>query len=113
MNLKSKLHHEVLGEARVIHLSGSINAQNSAEVQERVTDAAGSWEESTVVLALGKVDYVSSAALRVFMELWKAAQAGGSQLVLAEPSAEVREVLELTGFQNLFRIADSVEAAVG
>jgi anti-anti-sigma factor len=107
MKTKSVSNYEVVDGARIIRLTGIINAQNSSSVQESVIEAAGEWEEAITVLDLASVDYVSSAALRVFMELWKCAQAAGSEIVLAAPSSGVREVLELTGFQNVFRIVAS------
>jgi len=107
--MKSDLKSEIRDDCRIISLSGVINAENSAIVQEQVSNAAAGWGESQVVLNLGGVGYVSSAALRVFMELWKLAKANACELVLAAPTEDVREVLELTGFQNIFRIAGTVD----
>ncbi|MEM6915288.1 MAG: STAS domain-containing protein [Verrucomicrobiota bacterium] len=109
--MKSSLKTEVVDDQRIVFLVGSVNAQNSANVLENVEAAAEGWVEKTVILSLAKVDYISSAALRIFMQLWQAAKGCDCELILAEPTPAVLEVLEMTGFQNIFRIIQNLEEA--
>jgi anti-sigma B factor antagonist len=55
-----------------------------------------------VAVDLAGVPYSSSAGLRVLLLLLRLAQEGGVELVLCAPQAQVREVLEVSGFAPLF-----------
>ena len=105
--MKTNIKSEVSDGTRKVDLIGSINAVNAESVHDAVLADVGKWEEPCVVLGLKNVDYVSSAALRIFMELWKAGGANQVEVMLADPTTDVREVLELTGFQNIFKIIES------
>ena len=56
-----------------------------------------------IVIGCGKLDYVSSAGLRVLVIMCKACQGG---VTLANPNELVTEVLEQTGFAAVLAIAD-------
>lgn len=66
----------------------------------------------TVVLDLADLEYISSAGLRVLMLAAKQVKAAGGRILLAAPQPVVREILEISRFNLVFELADSVDAAV-
>jgi len=67
----------------------------------------------TVVLNLGGVDAVDCAGLGLLVFLQQWAQAGGIDLLLANPRAYVRELLELMKLDSIFKIISSEGATRG
>jgi anti-anti-sigma factor len=65
-----------------------------------------------IVLDLARVEYVSSAGLRVFMLAAKQARAQGGFLALAAAPPVVQEVLEISKFTLVIRVLPSVREAV-
>lgn len=61
-----------------------------------------------LALDLGGVPYMSSAGLRVLLATLKAVKAQGGGLSLVRPQPGVREVLEISGFLNIFTVVGSI-----
>lgn len=65
-----------------------------------------------LVIDLGGVDYISSVGLRALMIAAKKVQAQAGVMVVANPTSVVREILEISRFNLIFRIFDSVPEAL-
>jgi anti-sigma B factor antagonist len=105
---------------------------NSVEQQERVTivrptgfvDAvtAGALAETLnaqiqagqvcLVVDLDQLEYMSSAGLRVLLAALKEARRQGGDLRLANARAEVRQVLEISGFSKILPLYPTLPEAV-
>jgi len=59
-----------------------------------------------IAVDLGKVHYISSVGLRVFLILQKQLSRVSGKLVLRNPSQEVMQVFDLSGFTKLFTFLD-------
>jgi anti-anti-sigma factor len=66
----------------------------------------------SLVVDLGGVDYTSSAGLRAILTAQKDVRREGGDLRLAAVQGDVLKVLKLSGFTSIFKIYDTVEAAV-
>ena len=64
-----------------------------------------------VVIDASDLDYISSAGLRVILTTAKKAKAAGGGLTIACARANVKEVLTVSGFDSIFGLHDSVDAA--
>jgi len=95
----------------VVAVTGRIDSTTSPELHTRLTALLQRGEKS-LVLDLGGVDYMASAGLRVLLAAAKKSKAVGAVLVLARVTPFVCELLTMTGFQNIFRAFEDVEAAV-
>lgn len=71
--------------------------QLEAELEKILPDA------KALVLDMEKLEYISSAGLRVILKTQKALQAGGG-LKLTNVSESVREVFDITGFSDFLAI---------
>ena len=65
-----------------------------------------------LVLDLSKVDYMSSAGLRVLMLARKQAKAQGGTLVVASLTPVVKEIFEISRFTVVFEVFASVRDAL-
>jgi anti-anti-sigma factor len=65
-----------------------------------------------LVIDMSAVDYISSVGLRVLMVAAKQAETQGGGIAIAGLTPLVREVFEISRFDMLFRIFDSVEQAL-
>ncbi len=66
-----------------------------------------------LILDLSQVTYLSSSGLRALLRIRRQAQSVGGDLVLAEMAPRVREVFDMIGFTDLFRVYDRSADALG
>lgn len=66
-----------------------------------------------LVIDLAEVEYMSSAGLGELVSALKRVKPVGGDLRIAAPSERVREVLELSGLDTIFKMYDDQVEAVG
>ena len=84
-----------------ILISGRLDTVTAPEL-EKVVDNEVS-DASDVVFDLSELEYTSSAGLRIFLKTRKLIGDRGG-VTLAHASESVTEVLEMTGFTDIFNI---------
>jgi len=84
----------------------------STPVLEAALQARISAEVKTVVLDLAAVDYVSSAALRVFLSSARRFGEAGGRLVFCGLTDNVRKVFAISGFESILEIHADRAAAI-
>ena len=89
----------------IFSLSGRLDTITAPKLQEAIIPEFDSAKQ--VVLDFAEVAYVSSAGLRVLLMGEKTAIAKGARLTLADVSADVMEVFEMTGFSDILNITKS------
>ena len=85
----------------ILNLEGRLDTATSPELKKFLDDNIPSAD--AVILDLEKLDYVSSAGLRVILSAHKALEGKGG-LTLRHPNKLVMQVFELTGFQDVLNI---------
>ena len=83
-----------------IALEGNISCVNAAEVEGAIQKLLDSGIFDPLILDADKLQYISSAGLRVILRLVKA----GRKPRMVNVSSEVYEVLEVTGFSEIMPI---------
>lgn len=101
MNLETS-EEKGIGTAR---LEGSLDGKTAPEVREQLKPFLAA--NSKMILDLTKVDYLSSAGLRLLLLLYRELTARKGQLVLLGVSDDIRTVMSHTGFLNFFTLAGS------
>lgn len=91
-------------------LQGVVNSANAEQLEAELAAQVDKGERR-VVLDLGRLDYISSAGLRVVLLVAKQLRQVQGELVLCELKPHVREVFEISGFLTIFPVANSREAA--
>ena len=67
----------------------------------------------TLILDLHEVVYISSAGLRVLIDILKTCKkSGNGELILVQVPSRIQETLDLAGFAPLFRFFTDVQSAL-
>lgn len=99
------------GSALVLALAGRLDSVTSNELEKHVVSRLDAGERRLVV-DLARVEYISSAGLRVLLMAAKRLKEPPAALVLCGMGPSVRTVLELAGFLPLFAIEPAREQAL-
>ena len=94
-----------------IAINGRLDADSSAEAEKVVKDALGG-ETNRLLFNLGGLEYLSSAGLRVLLSAAKEMRRREGKIVLCALNEFVKEIFEVSGFQSLIPISDSVESGI-
>ncbi len=93
----------------IIYCTGRITVENSQAFQSQISDliptSRGHVAAITcrIVLDLSNVSHVDSRGLGALLGAWKAAQAKGCDLELANPNPRVEKAIEITGLASVFK----------
>ncbi len=104
---------EQLRRCDLVKVAGRIDSQTAPQLAEALNmiTEAGRFK---IVFNMNDVDFISSAGLRVLIDVQKTCKRWNrGQLVLAAVPERIYETLDLTGFVPLFNIFDDVFHAVG
>jgi anti-sigma B factor antagonist len=102
-----------IGAVRVLSVEGRIDHARAADFQQALAphlDDCNAQGEA-LVLDFGAVDYVSSIGLRALMLAAKQVKAQNGRIAIAALSPVVSEVFQISRFNLVFNVYDSVEAA--
>jgi len=94
-----------------IAIKGRLDADSSAEAETVVKDAL-KGEKNRLLFNLGELEYLSSAGLRVLLSAAKEMRRRDGKIVLCDLNEFVKEIFEVSGFQSLIPITDSVESGI-
>jgi anti-anti-sigma factor len=94
-----------------IAINGRLDADSSSEA-ERVVKEALEGQTTRLLFNLGALEYLSSAGLRVLLSAAKEMRRREGKIVLCSLNEFVKEIFEVSGFQSLIPIADSVESGI-
>ena len=85
----------------IIDLEGRLDTLTAPALEKTIADSIGSSEN--LVLDFKRLEYISSAGLRVLLSAQKRLQKSGS-MKLIHVCEDVMEVLEMTGFADILTI---------
>jgi anti-anti-sigma factor len=95
----------------IVEAEGRLDAATAPAFESDVA-ALFADQPPKLLLDLTKLDYISSAGLRVILSLTKKSKAAKGSLALCNVTGLVREVIELSGFDNFLPIFETVVAAM-
>jgi len=94
----------------VLDVTGRIDSGTAKSLEDKVVGVLDGGAKA-LVIDLSKVEFVSSAGLRVFLLAAKRLKAAGGKYGLAGLQPPVREVFEVSGFSKIFSLfTDRAEA---
>ena len=96
MNVTYRIDKDIL----YIALDGRIDATNAAEAEEKIFNIKNENPEKHTVIDADKLEYISSAGLRVILRLRKEEP----KLAIINVAADVYEVFDMTGFTDMVTI---------
>ncbi len=92
-----------------ITIKGRLDGETYIEA-EKVVDNALKGQTKRVLFNLVSLDYLSSAGLRVLLGAAKEMRRREGKIVLCSLNKFVKELFDVSGFQSLIPIADTVES---
>jgi stage II sporulation protein AA (anti-sigma F factor antagonist) len=97
--------------ALIIKINGRMDAVTAPEF-EKALDAWIDESEKHFIVDLSSLEYISSAGLRSILVIAKKLKALKGKIVLAAMEESVNEVFEISGFNSIIPIHDTVQAAI-
>ncbi len=95
------LNHRIDGNRLIIEPQGRIDTNNAPDFEKALLGVVSENEGKSVEINGSKLEYISSAGLRVLMKLRKLRD---EKLLITEVSPDVYDIFETTGFIELFDI---------
>lgn len=95
----------------ILRLDGRIDAA-SAPILERKLNSLVEEDHLYLLLDFSRVDYLSSAGMRVLLSVSKKLQVKKGNLVLFSIGEEVFEVIKMAGFDKILRIFSNEKEAL-
>ena len=96
MNVTFRLDKDIL----YIAIEGRIDASNASQAEEKIFSIKKDYPEKHTVLDADKLEYISSAGLRVILKLRKEEP----KLAIINVASDVYEVFDMTGFTDMVTI---------
>lgn len=95
----------------VFKVEGRIDSQGSIDLDKALQDAVtkGNYK---LVLDMGQVQYINSAALRTLADIITKTREHGGDLRLAQLTPKVSRVLKIVGFDKFSSVYDRLEDAL-
>ena len=90
-------------EEVIVYLTGRLDTPGAQEIAPQINELL---EETgkTVILDCTDMTYISSSGLRIFLTLRKAAADKGGKIIVRNICNDIRNVVMMTVFLNLFEI---------
>lgn len=83
-----------------VALTGSLNATTASDLEAVLEESLSGAKEA--IFDFSKLEYLSSAGLRVLMMTYK--RLGGTGVRIENAREEIREIFDITGFSSLFDV---------
>ena len=106
-----EISEKTAGRANVVYLTGRLDAHAANDVEQKLNSLTAA-SQVCLVLNLKELEYISSSGLRVMLAALKRAtkRQGDVRLACLQPS--VKDVFDIAGFTQLFKIYDEEEDAI-
>lgn len=100
------------GSVLLLAPKGRVDETSADAFKDNLVEAVESGPE-TAIIDLSGIDYMSSRGLRGLTLAQRAANGSGTTIVLACPNDTMREILAISRYDMVFRVADTIEDAIG
>ena len=94
----------------IVKLAGRFDAQSAGQVDEGLQKAMAGGDK--LLVDMSRVEYISSAGLRVLLTSAKRVNAKAGKLTLCGLQPYVLEVFDVAGFTSIFQIQPDAAAAL-
>ena len=97
-----KITQRTEGQSTTISPEGRIDTVTAPELEEAMSNVPG--DVTSLSFDFAKVEYISSAGLRVLLVAQKNMMKAGASMTIANVAPAVKEVFDITGFSTIFTI---------
>jgi anti-sigma B factor antagonist len=99
------------GAVTIVVVKGRLDSVSAPTLGERLSGAL-SAPSRRLLIELSQLEYISSAGFRVLLLAARRAAETDGQIVLAGVSGKMRQLFDLGGFLDLFRICGSRDEGI-
>ena len=99
------------GEVKIIDLDGNLDTNTAPDAEDYLQKIVDE-ETKKILVNLEKLDYISSAGLRVFLSTAKQLKSSGGELRLCNLNETVQEIFDMSGFSTILSVSDQENAAL-
>ena len=97
-------------DVTVLEASGDVDGSTAPVLQEKVLQVT--QPGCRLLMDMSKIDFMSSAGLRVMLLVHRQISGGNGQVVLVGLSQSIRDTMNATGFLKFFTTADTLDAGL-
>ncbi len=98
-------------EVKVLEFEGKLDTQTSPDTQEQLTELIEKGEKK-ILVNFGKLNYISSAGLRVLLTAAKQLKPVNGELRVCGLNEIVKEVFDISGFITILKVFGSESEAL-
>jgi anti-sigma B factor antagonist len=106
-----EIHTEEVGDVRIVSLNGSLDTNTSPEAESELNSLIENGI-TKIVISCEKLDYMSSAGLRILLSTTKKTKSKGGACHICSLNEIVQEVFDISGFSMIFSVYKTPEEAV-
>lgn len=111
MSMGLQIDLEEIDQKMVLRLDGRLDAATTPVLEKKI-EVLIQENRKLVLLDFLRVDYLSSAGMRLLLSVAKKLKANEGGLILFALSEEVMEIVKLAGFERILVIVDSEQEAL-
>ena len=100
------------GDVRVLSFQGNLDTNTAPDAESEINALIDAGTQK-LLINFEKLDYISSAGLRVLLATAKKLKPSGGDLKICCLNETVQEVFDISGFATILNVASSEEEALG
>ena len=99
------------GSNTIIRCEGRLDATSSPQLETAMNGLVDE-NQNHILIDFNKVDYLSSAGMRLLLSMTKRLNSSEGKLVLCSIHDDVMEIIRMAGFEQILNICNSEEEAL-
>ncbi len=96
--------------APILNLVGEVDLSSAPRVYSLIWQSSKKGSRS-LILNLEKLDFMDSSGLQILLRLREKLRAKKQDIVLVAPKPQIKKILKLTGFDQLFSFHENIKDA--
>lgn len=106
-----KIQEEEDQGVHIVRIEGRMDAPSTPTLEKKLSEKINNGKIK-IVLDFAKVNYLSSAGMRLLLSTTKKLKGGEGGLHLCSVSEEVMEIIKMAGFERIIRIFPTEQEAL-
>lgn len=112
MDTSIDLSQEEKNGVLILRVGGRLDAVSSPQLEKEVMDAINEGNHQKVLMSFEKVDYLSSAGMRLLLSTTKKMKNKEGKFAISCISESVMEVIKMAGFDHILNIHSTEDDAL-
>ena len=108
---QSTFKHETIEDGLLVYLQGDIEFSQSPRLRTQLIGLLDQQQPEKLIVELSTVSYMDSSGIAIIVEVLQWQRHRGHHLILVGLQSKVLSMLKITRLDQLFTIADDLDAA--